>query len=47
MSQYASVNDVLNRVAVEVGFDSSNDPLADTNKIFNQLDFFLEIEETT
>ena len=41
MSQYASVNDVLNRVAVEVGFDSSNDPLADTNKIFNQLRFLM------
>lgn len=41
MGRYATVKDVLNRAAIELGFDESSDPLNDTNKAFRQLQALL------
>lgn len=41
MSMYDSVNDILNRTAVELGFDISSDPLTDPNNLFVQLRYLM------
>ena len=41
MSIYGSVNDIINRVASEVGFDVVTDPLTDDNKVFTQLRYLM------
>ena len=41
MSIYGTVDDILNRVATEVGFDPATDPLTDKNKAFTQLRYLM------
>ena len=42
MSHYATANDLLNRVAPEIGVSPVSNPYASTNRVFTQLRYLLD-----